>query len=207
VPLAESVYLKLKNRILEGIYLPGFHLVETDLTEEFHVSRVTIREALMRLASDGLAVSTPNRGVMVRKLTQQDLLDLYIIREYLEGLSARLLTEQPDPNILQALKENLQEGELLVSQQLHVEYRKNNNAFHRIIGHSSNNQYLVKSLDQLYTQLISLQFPGSFNQNIELSHMQHILIYKAICTGAADAAEEAMRNHIRHAKQLLSKHP
>ena len=81
---------KLRHDILEHRFAPGSRLVENDLTHRFHVSRGPIREALRRLAAEGLIEHLPNRGALVRKLSRNEIRELFEIRIELEALAARL---------------------------------------------------------------------------------------------------------------------
>ncbi|NKX54297.1 GntR family transcriptional regulator [Arthrobacter mobilis] len=84
VPAAEAVQALLRQRIMEGLLLPGARLVDQALAEEFGVSRNTVRDALRLLAADGLVVSVRNAGSSVRTLTSADIHDIYTARRLLE---------------------------------------------------------------------------------------------------------------------------
>lgn len=108
--VVDQVYKAIKKRICGGDYLPGMHLVEADMTKEFNVSRVTVRDALRRLTIDGLVEFIPNRGIRVHQLSYKDVMDIYTVRESLEGLSARLAAEKPKEALL-TLREVLESEE------------------------------------------------------------------------------------------------
>ncbi|WP_037576286.1 GntR family transcriptional regulator [Phaeacidiphilus oryzae] len=85
----------LRERITEGLLEPGCRLVETELATELGVSRNTLREAFRLLTQDGLLSHQPNKGVRVRRLTVEDLADLYRVRRLIECGALRELAELP----------------------------------------------------------------------------------------------------------------
>lgn len=105
-PLRRQVLDELRQSIIAGKLEPGSRLIERELIAMLGVSRTVIREALRQLETEGLVSIIPNKGPVIRELTVAEARDLYSIRAVLEGLAARLFTENATP----ALKKQLQEA-------------------------------------------------------------------------------------------------
>src|SRR2546423_10742649 len=88
--LWQRVYDHLREEILAGGLEPGAELAEVALSEQLGVSRGPIREAIGRLASEGLVTVRPRRGAVVRSLSKEEFLELYQVREALEMMAVRL---------------------------------------------------------------------------------------------------------------------
>src|ERR1700758_3823215 len=95
-PLRRQVPDELRQSIIAGRLNPGERLVERELIAMMGVSRTVIREALRQLESEGLVAIVPNKGQIVRPLTVEEARDIYAIRAVLEGLAARLFTQEAD---------------------------------------------------------------------------------------------------------------
>src|SRR6267378_901054 len=93
-PHAETVYASLKRDILQGVLPPGSPLREEELGRSHQVSRTPVREALSRLETEGLASRHSRTGLVVSAPTLDEIVDLYVLREVLEGLAARLAAER-----------------------------------------------------------------------------------------------------------------
>jgi len=91
---ALSVADTLRDRIVDGAIAPGSHLMEVPLAQELGVSRTPVRDALSRLADEGLLVYQPNRGFLVRRFDVKDAMDAFTLRSTLEGLGCRLVGER-----------------------------------------------------------------------------------------------------------------
>lgn len=197
VLVVEKVYNEVKKRILSGEYLPGMHLVEAELTAEFKVSRVTMRDALRRLVADELVDSVPNSGMRVRRLSYEDILELYIVREVIEGLSARLAAQLTHDK-LKNLQDICVESAAAVSKKDRLQHRYLNNRFHQELALATGNRTLVKILDRLKTQMIGNQFmPLMTDEDIEISQRDHETMLKVIMAGDGEEAEKIMRRHIK----------
>ncbi|HEY3058083.1 MAG TPA: GntR family transcriptional regulator, partial [Chloroflexota bacterium] len=90
LPNSERVYRSLRDQILTGALAPLTRLVELQVAHQFAVSRTPVREALKRLIAEGMVVGDPQRGMVVRDVDPAEVEDIYIIREVLDGLAARL---------------------------------------------------------------------------------------------------------------------
>src|ERR671928_1563730 len=88
--LWQRVYDHLRAEILDGRLAPGAELAEVALSEQLGVSRGPLREAIGRLAAEGLVTVRPRRGAVVRSLSKDEFLELYQVREALEMLAVRL---------------------------------------------------------------------------------------------------------------------
>src|SRR3990170_3732382 len=188
-PLAETVYEALKGSILKGEFLPGAHLVEAELTQKYGVSRGTIREVLRRLLADELVEHLAHRGVRVRRLAVDDVIELYTVREPVEGLAARLAASAPA-----AARETLRtihaEAVGAVAAGDRFRFARLNSAFHRSIAEASGNRLLGGVLGRLNTQLIGFQFLSVENAiDIGSAHRDHGEVLAAIVAGDPDAAE------------------
>jgi len=86
----------LRDDIQDGRYAPGDRVTELEVAERLGVSRTPVREALRRLESEGLLVSLPWRGVVVAELDRAQVLELYAMREVLEGTAARFAAQHAD---------------------------------------------------------------------------------------------------------------
>jgi DNA-binding GntR family transcriptional regulator len=200
----DSVFSRLKGAIYEGQFAPGQRLIEADLTREYNVSRGPVREALQRLAAEGVVNFVPNRGAVVRRFSRKEVADLFLIREALEGLAVRQATKnlmsmenrQPFMDAIKALEDPPQQ------------YRRNfateNQMFHSLIVELSDNPQLDTLLIQLRLPLVRFQIRGALDQNyLEQSRREHSAIADAILKGDHKRAEKCMRQHLERASERL----
>jgi len=103
-PVRETVgaaaYRELREAILAARIPMGARINELELAAEWRISRTPIRDALRRLEAEGLVQGAPGRGMIVPLLSRADLDELYVVREALEGMAARLAAERATPQFL-----------------------------------------------------------------------------------------------------------
>ena len=194
--VADQLYERLKERILSGEYLPGSHLVEARLTQDHGVSRATVREALRRLLTDDLVDLAAHRGARVRQLTTDDVADLYMVREPLEGLAARLAAAA-SPEAQARLVEIHESGIRAVEAGDAVRFARLNASLHQAIAEITGNRALWGVLSRLNMQMVGYQFV-SFANSIyyERALRDHRELLDAILASDADLAETVMRRHL-----------
>ena len=101
--LREKTVERLRESILNQFFAPGERLIERELCELTGVSRTSVREALRQLESEGLIETIPNRGPVVTSLSFEDAMQIYEVREALEGLAARLFVRRASDELVGAL--------------------------------------------------------------------------------------------------------
>ncbi len=193
--------------IKAGRIVPGQRLPEGDIRELVPASRSSIREALRRLAADGLITFEHQKGARVRRLSRADTREIYQSRQALEGMAARLAAENIGTGDYRARLIALEREYDRVGDGAPGRYHSYNEQFHRLIVEISGNAHLARFIEQLalpafLTLLQVMVEPPAF----ELSREEHRPIAKAILEGDGDAAEQAMRFHIaRTQEHVLAK--
>lgn len=202
--LREQVLDHLREEILSSRLAPGSELNEVGLAESLGISRGPLREALGRLAAEGLVTMIPRRGAVVTKLTQREFVDAYQVRAALESLAIRLAV----PRLTDDERARLHElAETMVA---HAErddvpaFFETNREFHRMFVVGSGNERLRAMHEQLINQMgrllaRSLQLRGSMQQSID----QHRAILEAVDAGDAARAAELLEAHVETPAQLL----
>lgn len=196
---AASIADDIKAKIHRGYYAPGQRLIEVDLADEFDVGRGRIREVFKTLVGEGYLQFVENRGVYVRRYTREEILEMGRVREVLEGLSARLAAEtvlvQAQRGALSSHQEVLDTAE----QGGDIDrYNAENFAYHATIAGIAGNRHVVDFLQRVRLPLYRLQLPRSFSaDSMARSNADHKVITTAILSGSPDAAEAAMRAHVR----------
>ncbi|HEX6312852.1 MAG TPA: GntR family transcriptional regulator, partial [Acidimicrobiia bacterium] len=142
------------DAIVEGIkggrYAPGQRLVEADLTADLGVSRGPLREALGRLAAEGVLEIEPYRGAVVRRLSRSDVVDLFRIRELLEGEAARLAaTRIDDADHRVRLEQAIAAVDAYREPGESIAYMDENSRFHELIVELGGNKLLSRLIGQL----------------------------------------------------------
>ncbi|MEE9396615.1 MAG: GntR family transcriptional regulator [Methylococcales bacterium] len=200
--ISEDVFHKLRESIVVGEIPSGSKLSEPALAKEYGISRGPLREALSRLEACSLVERLPNVGASVVDLSQQKLIEIYQIREVLEGLAARQAAysiTQPEINGLRDLLEQHKIG--IHKDQGHAYFQKEGDFdFHFRIIQASKNTHLISLLcNELYYlhRLYRYQFgmPSSSRSNNALK--EHKNIVDAMEAQDAELAEILMRRHIK----------
>lgn len=191
---------RLVARISQGHYAPGQRLIEVDLAREFNVGRNRVRETLRLLAGEGYLSVEENKGVVVRRLSRQEAIDLARLREVVEGLAARQAAEQGVSGQAKKTLEALQgQMDQAAAQGDIGSFNRFNEKFHRFIVDHAGNLHLAKMLRRLSVPLYRLQFRGEFTSaGLATRNEDHQRITAALLDGQPDAAEAAMRAHIHH---------
>lgn len=196
--LWQRVYDHLRTEILEGRLEPGAELIEVALAEQLGVSRGPLREAIGRLAAEGLVTVSPRRGAVVRSLSKEEFLELYQVREALERMAVqlavpRLTAEQVEE--LAALNEEMQAhaaGNKVES------FFEANRAFHARLLEASGNRKLEELYRQLLDQLGRYRLRSlTLRGNLKRSVSEHKAILRAASRGDAERAAQLMAEHIR----------
>lgn len=196
----------LKDQILEGRLVPGQRLISRDLMEELGVSRGPLREAFRRLAADRLVQLIPNRGALVRRLSPDEIVNLFQIREALEGQAARLaavrIDEEGNRAFFQAI---VDEGRLHKQKKDIGPFIVHNREFHQAIVKLSGNPELGELIDryQLAVFMSLLRQVVGTRRLITDSISQHDAIADAILAADPDGAYAAMQAHLWHSARTM----
>jgi DNA-binding GntR family transcriptional regulator len=204
VTLRERVLETLRHAILDGGLVPGTRLTEVKLSEELGVSRGTVREAVLRLAQEHLVVITARQGAEVRRLSSQELLDIYAVRAELEGLAARLASQRPRDVTERVLRERLvRMGDSKAGSFL--EQVAADLAFHQAICELSGNEWLLETWRLLSGPIrgaLVSAGPDLVQPRQTLAH--HTRVVDAILAGNAEEAVSILVTHLRQSAQLQS---
>ncbi|WP_414472207.1 GntR family transcriptional regulator [Microvirga sp. M2] len=198
IPLSEAVFRSLCQALRAGIYRPGDRLREEEVAQRLKVSRTPVREALGRLMAKGLVEPAGGRGLIVRSLGAAEVLELYAMREILEGAAARLAAQhasQPEIDALRDLEEAFE-----THFEDSVEMARLNQVFHETIFRAARNRYLDSALQELQDG-ISLLGPTTFSVGGRpaTAAEEHRALIEAIAARDPDLAERLARAHIQEA--------
>ncbi|KQB05046.1 GntR family transcriptional regulator [Vibrio metoecus] len=204
---SENLTEYLIEAIVEGELAPGSKISEPELAKQFQVSRGPLREALMRVEGLGLIERIPHIGARVIQLSPTKLVELYAVREALEGMAARLAAR----NITEIELAGLES--LLSTHSTHIDQVEGASYFHqqgdfdfhyRIIQASRNQQLIGLLCDELYhlLRMYRYQSPRSHSRPVEALE-EHKFILRAIRQRDEELAEMLMRRHISRSRQLI----
>jgi DNA-binding GntR family transcriptional regulator len=190
---------RLREDIWTGRLEPGSRLVESDLTARFAVSRGPVRESLRRLSADGLIEHRPHRGAVVRRLTDREIRELFLIRIEMEALAARLAAASDAPErraLFVASIEPIYSDERRNA----CNYLKENAAFHDAVMALADNIELRNLAIRLQLPLIMAQAGDVLTPSVlEASVREHRAIAEAILKRDPSAASARMRQHLERA--------
>lgn len=197
---SEFVYAKLCDAISEGRFRQGTRLREEEIASNLGVSRTPVREALRRLQSRGLLSIGAGRSLVVTELTRQQVLELYAMREILEGSAARFAAQHAAEADIELLRHLHQEFLLHWDEPQQAVYY--NRRLHQAIYEAARNRYLLQALTQMQ-DAFALLHSNTFRAPArpQASDSEHLEIINAIADRDANRAEEAARHHIRLAQK------
>ena len=193
---SEEAYLRIRERIVSLDMPPGSVVNESRLREELSIGRTPIREALQRLARENLVRSIPHRGRFVTDVNITDLARITEVRVVLEGHAARLAAERltgADREALTMLVEVLEEGHTLAQREL----MRLDQQIHRQIYRAARNPFLEATLEQYFNLSLRLWYLVLDREvGLREAIREHVELLRAILSGDAARAEEAMRHHV-----------
>jgi len=201
--LNKKVSDHIRGAILDGDFQPGEWIRQKRIADELGVSQMPVREALKRLAAEGLVEHIPYRGVRVVTFSIEDIADLYAQRAYLESRAAKAAADWITAKELADLSDLQAQMEQNLNPEKVYEYRDLNRRFHQIIYRSSRRNYLIRTLDQMwlafpnmlfthFLQTSSLPLPRKEETDIE----EHRLIIARLQKGDGEGAEQIVLQHI-----------
>ena len=214
----EKVYRYLLGLLIEHKLNPGSRILEKDIIEKIKVSRTPVRNAIIKLVSDGLLEKTPEKGVTIPVPTGEDVKQIFFAREALEGESAFLAAmnvTDDDIAFLQLLRKKEEDAYLSFDKKAYTEV---NEQLHLNIARISRNKYLDRFIKQIYwrSQIFVFYFDSFYNYQPEnskkyftpyerSSFKDHSEIIDAIVNHDAGIAKKRMREHISSTYNLLFK--
>lgn len=175
---------------------------EADLAAWLGISRTPVRDALKRLESDGLLTPASRRGLTVAALDQQQVSELYAVRDVLEGLAGRLAAQHASLAEIAAMRDHL-ERQSRASREDPSALAHLNELFHDVVYGATRNRYLIQVLDGFESSLALL--PGTTyvqTGRAATALKEHISLVDAIEKRDADRAERIARGHIRAAERI-----
>ncbi|MBQ4550317.1 MAG: GntR family transcriptional regulator [Oscillospiraceae bacterium] len=201
--LADQVFDKLENDIIQGVYARGELLTELKLVEQLGVSRTPIREALRRLEQERLIEDT-GKGSRVLGITEEDLQDIMNIRERIEGLAAYYAAKNITPEGLAELTHIVDLQEFYFSKRDKEHLRQVDDQFHDMICTLSKRSVIADTLIPLMRKTRRYRRVAIDNWERTTNTMnEHRKMYEAIASGNAELAEELATAHIVSAKRHM----
>ena len=200
--LVNQAYKELKRVILEHQIPQGGKLNEAEFAAALGISRTPVREAVNRLEKEGLVEILPQRGAFVVRCSEKDIFELFLIRENLEGLAARLAAERINEENLINLESCIQGFREPFTEDQIQQYAEEDFRFHQTIVMLSDSQRLIKLISTLHDhiRIFRLTTLGLSNR-MKVSLEEHRLIIEAFRLRDAEGSDQRVRQHIRHVRE------
>lgn len=199
---SEVVFWGIVRGVEEQQFVPGQRLIEHDLAARFHVGRNAVREAMQRLAAEGLVNLSRHKGATIRVLSLQEALDLLDIVERIFGLLTRTAARgSTDPQHTTALEQAMDALQAADDQRDAYAFSRARRFFYRTLLNMGGNQDLKRLFTTLHIPIIYAQQRVPALQNIRLRDYRQIAA--AVLAGDADAADQAGAGHVQNVRQAL----
>lgn len=192
------VYHRLRQAIYSGEIKPGEKLVERQLAEQFDTSRVPLRESLLRLMSEGLVRRTPRKTSYVDELTADDVAEIWLMRQALEPLAARLAALRPDRSFVKRLFELADRMADELQRGRHKSSAGSDLEFHRLVVEASQSPRLIRAYDLCHVPMLMSRLEVELNppELPETLRRQHRKYVELIERGDADGVERYAKDHV-----------
>ena len=192
----EEIREQLIEDILNGRLAPGARIVETKIAQQFGVSQGPVREALRDLELFGFVVSSPFRGTQVRRISTEELLEIYPIRAALEGVAARSAAVRIDQATLEHLEELIGTMREAAARDDHRGEADADHSFHHAIVKASGNHMLEHVWQTMRLSITTCLTTSITHRSLHEIAERHVAVLEALRSGDPDRAEAAVRRHI-----------
>lgn len=207
-PTAQLIADHLREQIVQGVFRPGQQINESVLAGQLRTSRGPLREALQRLAQEGILVSLRNRGVFVPELSIDDIKEIYAVREAVESAAARILLAAPKDQMNRtgtALKEILTEMAKQIELSDWHAISRLDMQFHTTLVEGSKNSRLLRIYDTLAAEsrmcIINLEVSYPRVDDLVQEHQSILDLLEA---GDSDGLQRAVSHHMQKAVEDLT---
>lgn len=195
-----DVYALIRQAVTSGRFVPGQRLSERELAAQYGVSRTPIREAFRHLIQEGLVVYKPNSGYRIIPLSEELARHILVVRETLESMAARLAVRRDPKGTAETMAKTIAKARRAHREGQLSELITANQGFHQALVESSGNPVLSAMYHTLQGYIglmmsVSLSWPRRPMETIA----EHGEIIRALKSQDPDAAEKAVRKHIRSA--------
>ena len=200
---AEKAYQAIREAIARGTFAHGAHLRESELAKQIGLSRTPVRNALQRLAADGLIELSAHTGATVRGYTDRDMIELFEVRALLESRAAFLAARHRSDAQVDEMRELCRRMEAIAEAEpgRRDEFAPLNNRLHMVILEASDQHKLAMTATRLIELNFVLQSYRRFDSSdLERSFSEHRRILDAIAEGKSELAESLMRVHVYSAQ-------
>jgi len=193
--LDDHIYARIKAMIVDGTLLPGERIVPEQLARDMGVSRTPTLSALKRLSQERLITWRSRRGVFVRRLSKRELAMIFEVREVLEGLAARRAAALITPQQVEQLRGLFADIDPADTPANRRAYLSQDYLFHSGILEIAGSQPLTETTHSV--NILVLAFGAGLIKSIQDGLTEHAVILEALLRRDPDAAEAAMRAHVR----------
>ena len=197
---SEHAYKRLRDAIQQGQFASGHRVMEVEIAAWLNLSRTPVRDAIRRLEGEGILEHEPRNGLVVAHLDRQAVMELYVMREVLEGTAARLCARHASDMEVQVLLDLVErESKLGWGDEALAQH---NRRFHDAIHRGAHNRYLEKSLVAVNDSMWLLGTPLMLlPERAQAAAAEHTQLVEAIRSRDPEAAEAAARAHVRAAQR------
>jgi DNA-binding GntR family transcriptional regulator len=198
--LTQIILENIRQQIYDGVYGPGTRINILDLAQEFNASSIPVREALRNLETEGLVEFRPNRGVVIRGLSADEVRELYLMRLPLEVLAATQAALKADKASLKALRKILAKMDSVTDeQQWHSLHEKFHHEFYLL----SKFPRLAQHLDILRGQMRPYSKTYLSNPvHIAKAQEEHNAMIDAALIGDTETLRQLIRVHLKRPARL-----
>jgi DNA-binding GntR family transcriptional regulator len=200
-----DVFDELRAAILRGEYAPLQRLIETELIERYGTTRFVLRNALTRLATEGLIELQPNRGARIREISAAEAIEITEIRRAVEALVAARAAQRITDDEITELAALGAAMSAAVEQMDMVGYSELNAQLHGTVRRIAHHGTATRIIEQLHGQMVRHQFRLSLVPGRpSVSLPEHLAIIDAVCARDPERAEQAMRTHLDSVLKMLT---
>lgn len=199
-PVSERIFEQIRDAVTFGHLKPGERLSEKRLCEEFQLSRTPLREALRKLQAQGYITLEANVGATVRKISLEEVEDIYDILSLLEPYAAMLAATRRSKEDIRELKQIFNQ---MNSQSAKDDYRvwvRNNDDFHNCIHMMSRRSVLSETIHYLRNRICRFRILITGREYVENYSLEHEKILDAIISGDGKEANKWMRKHLTNVR-------
>ncbi len=193
--LSGQVRHYILTKILSGDFEPGERLIEMKIARQMQTSQAPVREAIRELESTGLLETLPNRGSRIRKISNQELSDIYDVRAQLEGYAAEVICHNR-VDITNELKDAVERMLGAAKKESMMSFASINHEFHSIIIKNAGNEILLKTWQTLHIQIKTFLIVNRLEKNLDELANSHFRIIDAFKKFDAEQARSEVISHI-----------